>query len=275
MDNIVIGIDETPASQSALEWVAARCAQRSTRVKVVNVVGKMNQDRAESRELLEAAELTLRWRVPGQPVELHVSEGSTVHALTAIAAGAQMLVIGIDPDHPVKAALGGWLPLRVAAHATVPVCMVPAGWSEGDGDVTVGLADDGSSDEAVIFAAKEALARGARLHVVHVWRDAVFASDGPTALVTDARAVIRDHRQFLQREVRKLLQQFPLLDVESDLVRASPQTALVDGAKASALIVIGTHHLSVLAGSFSGSVAQDVLWHSRCPVCIVPLRNRP
>lgn len=273
MDDIVVGVDRSAASASALEWVAARCAHRATRVAVVNVVSRWGLGRDASVALLADAETALRARVPGQPVECHVSEGRTAQALTASAAGADLLVIGIDPGHPVRAALGGWLPLRVAARSTVPVCIVPAGWAEDDGDVTVGLADDDTSSEAVVFAAEEALARGVRLHVVHMWRDADMASDGPAALLTDARSVIEERRRFLDREVRRLLTRFPRLDVQSDLVRASPEAALVKGAERSALIVLGTHHAGVLAGTFSGSIAQDVLWRTRCPVCIVPPRR--
>jgi nucleotide-binding universal stress UspA family protein len=273
MDSIVVGVDRTAASASALDWVAARCARRSTSVTIVNVVSRWGVGRDASDELLADAADALRARVPGQPVQGLGAEGRSAHALTALAEGADLLVIGIDPDHPVRAALGGWLPLRVAARSAVPVCIVPAGWVEGDGHITVGLADDGSSSEAVVFAAEEALARGVRLHVVHMWRDAEMASDGPAALVTDARSVIDDRRRFLDHEVRRLLARFPDLDVQSDLVRASPEAALVQGAARSELIVIGTHHSGVLAGTFSGSIAQDILWRTRCPVCIVPPRR--
>jgi len=269
VDNIVVGIDETPASQAALEWVAGRCVRRPTRVKLVNVVSRP-RDADESMDLLTAAESTLRARVPGQAVELQHPQGSTVRALTALAAGADLLVVGVDPNHPVKAALSGWLPLRVVARSTVPVCIVPTGWDGRAGDITVGLADDGTSDEALVFAAREAIARATRLHVVHVWRDAEFPSDGPTALVTDPRTVIEQHRHVLDEKVRALVERFPALDVESDLVRASPEAALVEGADHSELIVIGTHHQGVLFGSFSGSIAQDIVGRSRCPVCIVP-----
>jgi nucleotide-binding universal stress UspA family protein len=36
------------------------------------------------------------------------------------------------------------------------------------------------------------------------------------------------------------------------------------------MLVMGTHHRGVLAGSLLGSVVQEVLWRAECPVAVVP-----
>src|SRR3546814_902459 len=170
MENIVVGVDGSRASRSAVDWVAERCAAKPARVDVVNVVWDITGGRDASIELLADAERAIRDRVPGQEVEFHRAEGTVARTLGDYSADADLLVIGVDPDHAVRAALGGWVPVRVAAHARVPVCVVPAGWAPVDGAVTVGLADDGSSDRALAFAAREALETGAHLDIVHGWR---------------------------------------------------------------------------------------------------------
>ncbi|WP_165818048.1 universal stress protein [Microbacterium sp. Gd 4-13] len=169
MEAIVLGVDGTRASASATQWVAERCAREPSRVRVVNVISNLTADRHASLDLLESAERVLRDRVPGQAVELLRADGAVTRALTRLSAGADLLVIGVDPDHPVRAAIGGWVPVRIVAHATVPVCVVPAGWTQTDGDVAVGLADDTSSDAALDLAAREASAMKKKVHVVHAW----------------------------------------------------------------------------------------------------------
>ncbi len=272
MESIVVGVDDSPASQAALEWVSARCARRPSRVEVVNVVGRLPRSDRNAASLLEDAELRIRELAPDVPIETRIVRGNTAEELTEVARAADLLVIGIDPDRPLAAALGGWLPVRVAARSTVPVCIVPTGWStqEADAGIAVGLADDDSSVSALELAAAEAGDLGAILHVVHAWREAEFTTDGPAALLSDDRPDIVDHRTHLNEIVSALRARHPGVRIESDLVRATPAEALVRGAKGSAEIVIGTHHQGVFVGGFSGSIAQEVLWQTRSPVRIVP-----
>jgi len=272
MERIVVGVDESSAAQAALDWVAARCRARSAEVQVVHVAGRFARDDEKAVRLLDEARTRLCERVPDLPVDTRLATGATAQALTEAADEADLLVIGIDPDRPLAAALGGWLPLRVAARSTVPVCVVPAGWTEDQtaGGVAVGLAPDDSSTQALVRAAEEAAASGCPLHVVHAWREPDFATDGPASLVTGSRPIVADHRAYLADAVTALRERYADVRIESDLVRATPADALVRGAEGSALIVIGTHHHGVFAGGFTGSIAQDVLWQTRSPVCIVP-----
>src|SRR3546814_368732 len=193
MENIVVGVDGSRASRSAVDWVAERCAAKPDRVDVVNVVWDITGGRDASIELLADAERANRDRVPGQEVEFHRAEGTVARTLGDYSADADLLVIGVDPDHAVRAALGGWVPVRVAAHARVPVCVVPAGWAPVDGAVTVGLADDGSSDRALAFAAREALETGAHLDIVHGWRLPDPLVDGTAAVFVDPEEIGRAH----------------------------------------------------------------------------------
>ena len=270
MESIVIGVDRTPASTAALAWVAARCARHAARVRIVNVVGRHGQDQTESMALLAEAERQVHERVPGQPVELHRAEGSIAQTLATLAEDADLLVIGIDPQHPIKAALGGWLPVRVASRFTAPVCIVPAGWTERDGDVVVGVADDESSIAALDFAAAEAQSSGATLRIVHAWRDADVTLDGPEALLSSAEQMATEHGQVLDDAAGRLRRDRPALSIEPVLIEATPEAALLGGAEDAALIVIGTHRQGVLQGGLSGSIAQDILWRTQVPVCVVP-----
>src|SRR3546814_10129379 len=106
MENIVVGVDGSRASRSAVDWVAERCAAKPARVDVVNVVWDITGGRDASIELLADVERALRDRVPGQEVEFHRAEGFVARTLGVYSADAELSVIGVDPDDAGGAALG-------------------------------------------------------------------------------------------------------------------------------------------------------------------------
>ncbi|WP_082569114.1 universal stress protein [Microbacterium sp. Root180] len=274
MERIVLGYDGSVASVAALSWTAARSARGSTRVDVVLVASPFSKDRAPGLERLGDAEAFLRERVPGLEVELHRLDGSVPESLAEAAEGADLVVIGIHPGHPIRAAAAGWSPLRVSIRATAPVCMVPVGWVEGDDPVTVGVADDASSQSAIDFGVAEAIATGVSVRLVHSWLMPSPVFDYGTAIAVDPTAVIEDHRKILRAGVERVLHGGPAVAVESELIRDSRAAALLRFASRSSLLLIGTHRRGVLAGSLLGSVAQEVLWRADCPVCVVPPQQR-
>lgn len=270
MERIVLGYDGTSASVAALEWVAQRAARERAVVGVVNVVSKLEKERTATLDRLADAEALLRERVPGVGVELHRLEGGAVDALSDFADEADLLVVGINPGHPIRAAVAGAMPLRLSRLARVPVAMIPAGWVAGNDAVTVGIADDSSSHDALELAAREAAATEAPLRLVHSWLMPTPAFSGSTVLVQTTESAMAEHRQVLDDALSWVLERYATLPVHTELIRDSRSAALLRFAGRSSALVIGTHHRGVLAGSLLGSVAQEVLWHAECPVIVVP-----
>lgn len=269
MERVVLGYDGSPAAVAALEWTAQRCGRTPARVDVITVASSSVPDHGEAVERLTDAEAFLHDRVPGMTVELHRLEGSMPDRLGEFARGVDLIVIGITVGHPVRAALSGWMPLRLAAESSAPVCLVPAGWVAGDEPVTVGVADDASSGAALEFAAREARLTSTRLRLVHAWLMPTPPSAGPGATASPEAELAR-HRAVLDDAIDDVIAAHPLLSVQSELVRDSRPAALLKFAARSSLLVIGTHHRGPLAGALLGSVAQEVLWRADCPVCVVP-----
>ncbi len=275
MENIVVGVDDSAASRSALAWVAHRCATRAADVEVVHVVSSVAPHEAPARALLAHAERIVHEIAPDQTVHPHLAEGGVARTLGELSAAADLLVIGVDPDRPVHAAIGGWLPVRVIARAVPPVCIVPAGWVPREGSVTVGLGDDPSSAEALDFAAREAEETSRGLRIVHAWRLPEPATDGSAALLVRPDRLLQEHRDLLDADTRALRRRFPKVHIESDLVRSHPAAALLDHAATATMIVVGTHREGVFAGGYLGSVAQDILWRAGCPIVVVPSASFP
>lgn len=270
MERIVLGYDGSPAAVSALNWTAARSARGMTKVDVVLVASPSTKDRTPGVERLAEAEAALRERIPGLEVELHRLDGEVTASLAEAAQGADLVVIGIHTGHPIRAAANGWTPLRLSLRVQTPVCIVPAGWTEGGDPVTVGIADDDSSDAALDFGIGEASTTGTGLRLVHSWLMPSPTFDYGTALTVDPALVIDGHRRILDDTAREVARRRPTLSVTKELIRDSRSAALLRFASRSSLLLIGTHRRGVLAGTLLGSVAQEVLWRADCPVCVVP-----
>lgn len=270
MERIVLGYDGTSASVSALEWVAERAVRGPAMVGVVNVVSKLARDRAATLDRLGEAEAILRERAPGTGVELHRLEGGTANALTEFADEADLLVVGINPGHPIRATVAGALPLRLSTFSRVPVTMVPAGWVAANDPVTVGVAADESSGAALAFGVREAKVTSTTLRLVHSWLMPTPSFSGNTVLVQTTDSVMAEHREVLEHALAWVLERHATLPIQTELVRDSRSAALLRFAGRSSMLVIGTHHKGILAGGVLGSVGQEVLWHAECPVTVVP-----
>lgn len=270
MERIVLGYDASPASVAALTWVAARARTTGADVQVVTVAGRLARDRAAGLEHLGEAEAYLRDQSPGVRVDLHRLEGGVDEALTELGADAELVVVGINPGHPVRAALAGALPLRITTHASVPVVMVPAGWVDVGEPITVGVATDASSDPALAFAAREAEQTERALRLVHAWLMPTPSFSGSTVLVAAPETVLAEHRAILDAATLWVMERYPTTGLTTELVRDSRSTALLRFAPRSSMLVIGTHRRGIVAGALTGSVAQEVLWRAECPVVVVP-----
>lgn len=271
---IVVGYDGSPAAQVAVDWVATRVARDGGIVQFVTVGGSVpSDDDARVAGLLEAAERRLHDLAPASPVETHRIDGRMPGALIEDASGAELLVVGVHRSRPLRSILSGSFPARLAARVDTPLCLVPDTWSPDEQPVTVGLDDDSSSDEALLFAAREASSRRVPLRVVHGWVMPVPTIDGSVALLASPLQVKEAHRRILREAVRRIAAQHPDLEIEERLVPEDGATALRGVAPESSLVVIGTHRRGLLSAVAAG-VALEIIGHTDCPVCVVP-RSAP
>ncbi|KTS13220.1 universal stress protein [Microbacterium testaceum] len=273
MEKIVVGVDGSAASRSALAWVADRCHTQAARVEIVHVIAA--HESASAGDAVAEAERELRGAVLGLDLSSRRMMGGVAQALGEASLDADLLVIGVDPGHPVRAALSGWLPIRVIARVASPVCLVPSGWAPRDGGVTVGWQDDLSSSEALIFAAREAQRTSSSLRIVHAWRLPDPTVDGSAALLTRPGRLLNDHRARLEAAVRSVRRRFPTLPIEADLVRADAAAALLPHVPRARAVVVGTHREGVVVGAYVGSVTHDLLRAAECPIFVVPSSSFP
>jgi nucleotide-binding universal stress UspA family protein len=275
MDNIVVGYDGSEPSLVALEWAAARAAERSTSVEIVSVNASDLFDETIIPDVLHDAERRFRDIAKGALVRSRRVTGHLPGALLEAAEKADLLVIGAHRRRPVRAALTGWRPLRTVARSSVPVVVVPDDWTPKEGRVLVGLDDDDSSSAAIHFAAREAQAAGVGLMLVHAWQMPVPTMDGAVAVLASPIEQKAGHRRILDTVGDDLQAAYPGLAIERVLVNDNPPAALLAEARLASLLVIGTHHRGPVTGAILGSVGQDTVAQSRIPVCVVPVAVSP
>lgn len=273
MDSMVVGIDGTEASLVALDWAAARAVPGATQVRIVMIAGTILSDDFRIDASILEAERRFRDVAPNVEVTARRVSGRMPRSLVDEAGGADLLVIGSHRGRPLRSALAGRLPARIASGSGVPVVVVPDDWAPAGGQVVVGLDDDDSSSAALETAAREADAAGVALTVVHAWKMPMPQMEGSVALLASPLHVKAEHRTMVRDAVALLAHSHPDLVVEQLLVQGEPTAALLARSAGASLLVVGTHHRGPLEGVLLGSVGQDAIDGTSVPVCIVP--NEP
>lgn len=137
--------------------------------------------------------------------------------------------------------------------------------------ITVGIDGSAESLNAATWAAREARRRGLRLQLVHVDN----TPHAPTGL-PELDAPAERESDSLNRAVRALTYGNPGLDITCATLTGPPAPALVNAARESAALAVGSRGRTALEGLLVGSVALAVTATAPCPVILVrPQRERP
>ncbi|GIF12877.1 universal stress protein [Actinoplanes teichomyceticus] len=129
---------------------------------------------------------------------------------------------------------------------------------------------DGSppAQRALRWAAGQARLTGARLHVVTAWELPSYHGWAPPAPYDEDLAATAG--KVLSISVREVLGDEPSdLVVAESVVPGHPVQVLVDASARAALLVVGCRGHGAFTGALLGSVSQQCVQHSRCPVVVV------
>jgi nucleotide-binding universal stress UspA family protein len=182
---------------------------------------------------------------------------------------ASLVVIGIGRHRPMDRLLGGETTLRVIRHTSCPVLAVSGELKQRPREVVV--ATDFSPQS--MHAARTALpllARGARLHVVHVWQPSI----------TDDSQVVRIEKMYARSITARLvrfvadLRTPPGVSVRTEVREGRGATQLIAYANEhrADLIVAGRRGPDAIAHAFVGSVTSSLLRGATCSVLVAPER---
>lgn len=284
---IVVGVDGSCASATAVRWAAHDAALRDRTLRLVHVVPPIVMPRTPWPELPvayarcaeeRAQHITARAHAAAldaapqraSSIGMQIVHGPVVPTLAAMSKEAEMLVVGCLGETAASRALIGSISSALVHRAHCPVAVIHGEQKPSPkAPVVVGI--DGS-EESVLAAAiafDEASRRDVSLVALHAWSDM-----GPLGLPDFSWAPIdwRDVEEHEEKEFAAFLapfrDQYPGVPVRPVVVCDRPVNRLLEQADAAQLIVVGSHGRGGVAGALLGSVSTAVVQSAQIPVIV-------
>ncbi|WP_282696569.1 universal stress protein [Streptomyces sp. CC208A] len=288
---VVVGVDGSDASVTALDWAVDEAVRHGHPLRIVyaslweryeGVAPARTADRpwgqALADDILRTAADRARHRAPGLPLTTDALAEDAASALLREGRKATVLVVGSRGRGELADLLLGSVGLVVAARSHGPVVVV-----RGDGDalearrrkVLLGIGDHDVDAPAVGFAFREAAAREAELEVVSAWRRPAHEPvDHP--LLSGGPASAFEHRasELLDEALEATAGEHPGVRLHRTTVEGPAHRVLTERSATADLLVVGARRQDRLVGLELGRVAHRALHHASCPVAVVP-RHRP
>ncbi len=301
--NVVVPIDFSTESLKALTYATALLRNGEGTLHLVHVVDVdysyalptllMAEPIVTTPEVArvneaELKKLAAKFGDPDIAPEIHVEVGRAFDQICAVAneLAADLLVIATHGHTGLKHLVLGSTAERVVQHAPCPVLVVrddEHDLVDGDGGVRLRkvLAPVDFSEcsrHGVSYAIALAKAHGATLVLLHCVQvqpllpteryDGFARMPAPGVIERAAR-----------QQMRKLVRSFDSQGVTIETVLAAGRPAQQICSYAAAndvdLIVTSTHGLTGFAHVLIGSTAEHVVRYARCPILVVPRRDRP
>lgn len=134
--------------------------------------------------------------------------------------------------------------------------------------IVVGMDGSEPAKQAALWAAREAMARGRGLTLVHsVLPPSAGSAFGPTFPI--GLDVMDDVQAAVREELDDYAKTLPTTDVLTQVEIGSPSGVLLAASETAELIVLGSRGHGGFRGLLLGSVSVQVAAHADCPVVII------
>jgi nucleotide-binding universal stress UspA family protein len=288
LPRICVGVDGSPASQSALRWAAGEAATHSGELVVIHaydwrVVGARaqvggavaDQARSTADTIVETAVEQARAQAPGVKVRGQAALGAPGPMLVSASETFDLTVVGSRGRGGFASLLLGSVGQHVATHAAGPVVVVRGRPDATVGPIVVGVDGSPAGDHAVRMAFEEAAQRGVGVLAVRVYTPR-YASWGIDASVPVEDPVQRrdEEQRHLADDVAVWQEKFPDVSVRSVALDGHTAEVLIGLSSSAQLVVVGTRGHGGFAGLLLGSVGLQLLHHADCPVLIARTGHR-
>jgi nucleotide-binding universal stress UspA family protein len=281
---ILVGYDGSPGSRAALRWALDEGGRTGNPVQLVYVF-EWFADRAwpgpgSEGWPDEAARRDVEWILDiavGDAAKSHpkvsvsgvVLEGPAPLLLQERSRTASLVVLGSRGHGGFGGLLVGSTAVAVAAHAHRPVVVVRGverGPERPSGHVVVGVDGSESSLLALGFAVEQAAERKVALHVVRAWTPPAARWRPPDF---DPARISAEEQVAVAELLAGWREKYPDVEVAVEVVADNPAHVLVGATRNAQLAVVGSRGRGGFRGLLLGSVSQQLLHHSHCPVAIV------
>lgn len=300
---VILGFDGSQQATRALHWAARAAQRRGLPLTVITAytvpaaisgysdpTTDLTGDSLARQGAEDIIDEARRYLVdyPGE-VSFRIEYGDAAGVLIGLSTQASLVVVGSRGRGGFIGMMLGSVASSVPAHTECPCVVVPASYdpqthsgqtlfspSEDPRPVTVGVDGSPHSRAAAWAAAEAAVGRGTVLRVILAMPPLDAALIWYPELAPRDPEFTQRHRKQLQRRLRdessRLLEHFPQLRLEQDVVEGSAAEALVAETPKSQLTVVGTRGRGGIASTLLGSVSRGLLLKADGPVMVVPQR---
>ncbi|WP_431945200.1 universal stress protein [Micromonospora marina] len=282
-EEILVGYDGSADAAVALNWALDEAGRSGAPVRLAYVfewltvtgwigpgvapgVWPDEAARQQVEELVRKAAADAAADRPGLTVHGEVFDGPPALVLQERSAEAGMLVLGSRGHGGFGGLLAGSTAVSVTAHAHCPVVVVRDGQTATSGPVVVGSDGSESALRALGFAVERAAQRDVPLRVLRAWEP---PGDRWVPPDFDPEQVAASERAAAEAELAPWRESFPDVPAEIEAVPGSASSLLVEASRSAQLVVVGSRGRGGLRGMLLGSVSQQLIQHSHCPVAVV------
>ena len=274
---IIVGIDDSPASELAVDWAVAEARSRGTSITLIHgyvwnsghrtvVAGDrymLNGLREDAERLAERVRRRVHDLDASLDVSVDIAESYAPDLLAGRSTRASLIVVGSSHHGPAGRVILGSISSATSARSHVPVVVVcgPAPAPPEHRPVVAGVQLDRSAEAVMAFALDHAARHG-----VHVRAVLCVPRTGLSEPPGDEFA-----RRWLSEAVTAWRRERADVGIEPVIARGAPARALVEHATGASLLVVGRHGRTPALGGLLGSVSQAVIHHATGPVAIVPV----
>lgn len=275
---LVVGVDGSPGSLSALEWAVSLAGAVDGSVRAVmawhypylatmpGMVGAVPPVGEMEKASVEALDKVLAGLHTDVTVESVVAQGSASQVLVDAAAGEDLVVVG-RRERPGLRGLGS-TSRHVAIHAPSSVAVIPPDTAPLPAEPAVAVAVDGSprSIDALVWAARLFPSYGS-LAALHSHDEQMLDYHD---LPAEVRSGLRERAtQRLDQAVdRALVRLDRPVDIDTHVYEGDPRTSLLDAIWGMDVLVVGDRGHSGVRGLLLGSFATFAVGHCDLPVIV-------
>jgi len=299
---VVVGVDGSTGSRSALQHAAEEAVRRGVELDVVSAYSQAmpwagagtillpepEETRAADAESTARAlvddvlrEAAGRPEIDALKIRIVPVGGPAPRALIDWSRGAGLLVVGSRRRGAFRSAVLGSVALHCVAGAHCPVVVVgPDQHPAVGGPVVVGIDGSNASRAALRAGIDEAARRGAAVEAVAAFYLGTYWYDAYPVVLPNADEVAGDLRERVEALVGEVAGEAALASgatppLRITLTEGRAVDVLTEAAKRASLLVVGSRGRSAVRGLLLGSVALGAAISATCPVMVVhPLAER-
>lgn len=277
---IVVGYDGSPSAQQAVKWAAAEGLRTGRPLLLAHAfvwpavpmalagpgIYPQGMARRDAERMVQEAAAEAAKAHPKVTITGTLLDGPPAVVLVERSREASLVVLGNRGHGGFAQLLLGSTGVAVSAHAHCPVVIVRGDERPAPAHVLVGVDGSPSSLLALRYAFAQAADRAVPLRVVRVWN-----MSEPMWSVSEnvPRDLVAAEQKALDELLANWRAEYPDVEVVAEVVVDAPGRALVRASREAELAVVGSRGRGGFTGLLLGSVSQQLLHHSHCPVAVI------